>query len=95
MRTFISTNSQECYRYKMYENKQCPYAEYHQFLKGKTQAMSECDSDPFCFAIYDPGCMGTNFLICRNENRWQRHPRIKSLESCIYKKPSKHIRLRL
>ena len=73
---------------------QCPEAEYHQFLKGKTYAISKCDSDPSCFAIYDPGCLGENFLICQNEDHWINHPRIKSLSSCIYKKPSKHIRLR-
>ena len=88
---FISYESQECSHYKKFANKQCPEAEYHQFLKGKTEAISKCDSDLNCFAIYDPGCSGQNFLICQNEDRWNSHPRVKSLSSCIYKKSSKQI----
>ena len=89
MSILILHEPQECSHYKKFANKQCPEAEYHQFLKGKTMAISKCDSDPNCFAIYDPGCSGQNFLICQNEDRWNNHQRVKSLDSCIYKKPSK------
>ena len=89
MSILVPYESPECSHYKKFANKQCPEAEYHHFLKGKTKAMSKCDSDPNCFAIYDPGCSGQNLLICQNEDRWNKHQRVKSLDSCIYKKASK------
>ena len=77
--------------YKKLSNKQCPEAKNNEFQMGKTQAVSKCEADPTCFAIYDRGCAGKNYLICQNEARWKKYPRAQeSRSSCIYLKPSEH-----
>ena len=63
-------------------------------IKGKPQAITKCDSDPNCFAIYDPGCEGKYFLICQNEDLWTDYPKAQESEiSCIHMKPSKQLDL--
>ena len=77
--------------YKKLSNKQCPEAKNNEFQMGKAQAVSKCEADPSCFAIYDRGCTGKNYLICQNEARWKQYPRAQeSRSSCIYLKPSEH-----
>ena len=76
--------------YKKLSNRQCQ-AKNNQFQKPKAQAVSECEEDPSCFAIYDPRCTGKNYLICQNEARWKKYPKAQeSRSSCIYLKPSEH-----
>ena len=63
-------------------------------IKGKPQAIAKCDSDSSCFAIYDPGCEGKNFLTCQNEDRWKENSKAQESEiSCIHMKPSKRLDL--